>query len=320
MAVSAVFVRRGDPTVHTWKLGRPLSTLPAAMGSDLGVARAATPYDFARAARILKQELFVPTDRQAMAALDSLTQLAAGASRATIYARIVTRSGDNLPLPLGLIDVGGKPLGSVATIATPLPHETTGDSRLPCINRRVIVSDSSTFDGIKPRPSGTALVGYASAKDYFGTVTPDRVALVLLGHHGSQEELVFDPLTPATPMTPGFLTRTFNHEVGFFMVCGLTAAASDLPTTWLEKFGDHGIDAAVASPFEIETGPAEKFLTAVQEVLADLPSSSSIAFADLYAAAIDQMAKKGDAKAYEALEYVVVGDGSVKICGEGQKQ
>ena len=75
-----------------------------------------------------------------------------------------------------------------------------------------------------------------------------------------------------------------------------------------------GIDAAVASPFEIEADTAQQFLTAVQRVLAATPATSSISLAELYAAAIKRMDEK---RAWEAFEYVVVGDGSIRLCGEG---
>ena len=99
------------------------------------------------------------------------------------------------------------------------------------------------------------------------------------------------------------------------MVCGLaTAPKTRGMTTWLEKFGVQGIDAAVASPFEIEADTAQQFLTAVQQVLAATPATSSISLAELYAAAIKRMDEK---RAWEAFEYVVVGDGSIRLCGEG---
>jgi hypothetical protein len=136
---------------------------------------------------------------------------------------------------------------------------------------------------------------------------------VLLGHHGATEQILFDPTTPETPMTPGFMTRKFDHGVGFFMLCSLATAPRDLPTSWLETFGYHGIDGAIASPFEIQASTAELFLTAVQEVLAALPTTESISLAELYDAAIKRM---GVDRAYEAFEYVVVGDGSIRLCGE----
>jgi len=312
LVTSAVFVAREDPRPRVWKVGYPLSALSKAIAPDLGLARASQPYAVEMASRTLITELF-PDDPDAQAALAALKRLRSTPGK-TIYARIVTESGTNLPLPLGLIDVGGGvPLGSVATVATPFPIDTDGNSSAACIDQRVMVSDSPNFTGMKPRPSGDPLVGYPKARDYFGGKTSDRVALVLLGHHGETEQLVFDPLTPKIPMTPNFLTRRFDHGVGFFMVCGL-AAPSAVPTTWLQRFGDHGIDAAIASPFEIEADTAEQFLTAVQEVLAATPAASSISLAELYAAAIKRMAPE---KRYEAFEYVVIGDGSIRLCGEG---
>ena len=310
---TAVFVARGDPKPRVWTLGRPLSDLPEAMGPDLARARDADHYAVNEASRTLMTELFTD-DRNAGAALDVLRQ-SRGTPGRTIYARIVTSDGKNFPLPLGLIDIGGGvPLGSVATIVTPFPRDTAGTSRSGCINQRVMISDSDKFDGIQPRPSSGLLVGAEKAIGYFGATTSDRVALVLLGHHGeATAQLVFD--SPPAPITPGSLTHRFDNSVGFFMVCGLATAPTKRDmTTWLEQFGTHGIDAAVASPFEIEADTAEKFLTAVQQVLAATPSTSSISFAELYSAAIKRMDEK---RAWEAFEYVVIGDGSIRLCGEG---
>jgi hypothetical protein len=315
LIVSAVFVKKGDDHPYVWKLGRPLSSISEAMSADLGRARASHPYAFDKASLTLTTELFVRGDKEAKAAFDSLARFRDGPRR-TIYARIVTQSGENLPLPLGLIDIGGVPLGSVATIATPFPLETAANPGAPCIDQRVILSDSPTFNGIAPRPAGAPLVGYSKTSEYLRSSPSGqsgRVTLVLLGHHGATEQILFDPTTPETPMTPGFMTRKFDHGVGFFMLCSVATAPRDLPTTWLETFGDHGIDGAIASPFEIQDKTAKLFLTAVQTVLANLPASSSISLAELY----DEAIKRMDAdRAYEAFEYVVVGDGSIRLCGE----
>jgi hypothetical protein len=183
---SAVFVARGDPRPRVWKLERPLSELPEAMGPDLGRARDAETYDVKEASRTLMTELFVRGDSAAQAALDVLKQLRTTPGK-TIYARIVTRDGKNLPLPLGLIDVGGGvPLGSVATIATPFPRDSTGGPPSGCINQRVMISDNEKFTGILPRPSGGPLVGSEKAREYFEAASSGQVALVLLGHHAKK--------------------------------------------------------------------------------------------------------------------------------------
>jgi hypothetical protein len=258
--------------------------------------------------------LFNTADPNAAAAWKAMKDLAASGARPVIYARIVTANGDNLPLPLGLIDIGlAAPLGALTTIVSPMPIESFGGDVLPCIDRRVIVTNQP-LDPLRPRPgSETTFVGNERARSYFQPLeSTDGVALVVFGHHGADERLLF---SDESLLMPDVLNRVFTRSVTFLMVCG-GAEAGTLSTTWLKKFNQQGIVAAVASPFEIETDRAAEFLRAVHDVLAAVPTNSFVTFNDVYSGAIQNLVDKKDPKAYEAFEYVLVGDGSVRICGE----
>ena len=313
-ATRAVFVRRGDPEARVWSVDTPLSQIPDLMKPDLNDARTVSPYAFGKATTVLMDALFNTANPGAAAAWNAMKDLAASGSRPSIYARIVTASGDNLPLPLGLVDVGlGAPLGALTTIVSPMPVESFGGGALPCIDRRVIVTNQA-LDPLTPRPATeAAFVGNDQARAYLKSPDPtDGVLLVVFGHHGAQERLLFgqDSL-----LTPDVVNRRFSRSVSFLMVCG-GAEAGTLSTTWLKKFNRQGIAAAVASPFEIETDRAVEFLHSVQNVLAAIPSGSSVSFSDVYFRAIQDLVDRRDPKAYESFEYVVVGDGSIPICGE----
>jgi hypothetical protein len=258
-------------------------------------------------------------------------------TRPVIVVRVVSdiRGGQNpsIFVPLGIMAAkgDGAVLKQPITVMQPLPRERY-KSQGTCIGDwtfgvptklQNVPEDLSTL--LPKNPSGTWFHDLAGLKSYLADSSPVKQSpaqgFLLLAHHGSGN-LWFDD--ESQRVIRQNITRNYPAgSVGVFAACSVAAPGYD--SGFVERFNERGVDALIASPFPVPAIYGTRLAVEFPQALEELKQAGGTpTISDLFAVAIDRTARRLEKEFHRnyaemGLEYVLLGNPGVKLCGNIEK-
>jgi tetratricopeptide (TPR) repeat protein len=294
-------------------------------------------YTYHKVAEELKTVIFSQKGANANGAgkaLELLKHLATNTTqRPTLFTRLISTNNESVIFPLGLLSARGhnQILANPITVVQPMKIERY-PNKSACINTWTFgipdalegevaeisapdIDDSIAWFNGRPRK-------FTDLKNYFaGTAfkraLPNGEGLILLAHHAGGR-VWFESDT--NRLLPQHFHRSFpSGSVGILTACSLGSSAGK-NNKILDLLNDKGIDAALVSPFAI---PADYGIRLAQEfaelVLTEKRAKRTPTLMQLFDTAIKNTSQKfRDEEKTEfseiGLEFIIVGDHSLKLC------
>jgi hypothetical protein len=331
----AVYMQRNGISYY-WQLPENLPdflTNPRALSDYIN--RANTNQDFAALYKEFTAYLFPASSTDATAALNDLRGLSGGMSAPSFYARLVDSSGRNLFMPLGLIALDDSdnptPLGSKVDTVQPLPRESFS-RRDQCVNAWSFVLPNGFFPSapftLNPgAPATLALFDWPDfATSYVANSTQESTpeGLLLLAH---QSQGSFAECPACVPnVRPFQLRRKYAPgSVAVLVACGegsLDLGGASPGASWLYQLNANGIDTLVMSPFAVDETFGVSFAEHLTKAIEDSSGShQQLTLWQLLKNTNDSMEQEAltnsrlKAKLNVFNEFVLAGDGNLKVCG-----
>jgi PQQ-dependent dehydrogenase (methanol/ethanol family) len=333
--------------VYAWRLGHWLSDyIGDPQGLPLRIARAWEKADkrnasaYAEAADELARKIFLaePSDQsRANAAKAALQALSQTHSSPVVMTRLIGAENQKLYIPLALLAADGNRRGlpKPITVLQPLPDERFGTQR--CIGNWSFGVSSQTR-GLDDPATRTTLGVLNSGqhedgekwlhtneelRNYFSETSQDNApstaeGLVLLAHHDGQGIYIESDIDR---LVAGELQRSFPHgSVALLASCATSSPTSDMDV--LHRLNKNGVDGMIVSPFKVRLEYGARLALEFTEIVRKhRREHATPTLAQMFSEATSATTKYFGARPRKehlkdmALEFIVVGDPYLRLCG-----
>jgi branched-chain amino acid transport system substrate-binding protein len=333
-----------EPGVYSWRMAHWLSDyigndLPFQLNAGWDAADNGRPQPYARAANELATFIFgaeLADKPKAEAAKTALRRIADATSAPVVLARLIGSENRKLYMPLGLIAAAGNSegLSKPITIVQPLAVERYGQQR--CIQAWSVAMSSNTTEldpKLKPDLETLAAGGKDNGEEWYptqdalrqylamGTEPPMATApgqgLVLLAHHDNVGMYFND--RPGRISANGFQRRYPFGSVALLASCTTGNPTSDMAI--LDRLNEHGIDAAIVSPFKVRLKYAARLAYEFTQIVRSsrrerLTPTLADVFAQAGAKTTEYFMEQRptDTPLDPRLEFVLVGNPYLRLC------
>jgi hypothetical protein len=353
-ATIVVYAQDNFAVPYSWPISARLSDIETHLKNYLAEhASGASPQLYAREmSSIIDSHLFEPLSddyrEQAKQAREGLQQLAAKADgqRPSIFVRFANAQNQRvfIPIHLLLVDLDSpQPIGAKIDIIHPLtpPHSLTPEGDICLRNMHIFISPNEidimkqTIDvnakleeisapwGLKvynnPTTAWSDFVAYVRS-----TSRPsESEALLLLAHHG-QDEIAFIKNQPQAPVMSTTIKRSFlPGSVAVLAACSVANISEENKSRQiLTHLSRQGIGSAIVSPFTVPNVIGAHLIIAfAKHVNAARGSNEEVTIEKLFSDTINDIISNtslGYIDRLRAQEFMLIGNGAVKICKEGR--
>jgi hypothetical protein len=334
-----VYAQIDPPQFYSWSIPVRLSDLEGNLKDYL--SHSESILYFREVGRLIHEHFFhASNDRdqreQADPALQALGHLAKTRSegKPSLFVRFANASNKLVFIPIHLLSVDAKnpqPIGRRVNVIHALypPRDAWNRDRRCLDSFRFVISPAI----VKALPAAQALdrtieelgfdviTSWNGFMDYVSAIQPQQntEAFLLLAHHGPNK-IMFSRDQPQAPVTSQTIERRFRPvSVAVLAACSVAnISEANTGRQILERLNDHGIGAAVVSPFLVDERVAASLILALAKQASKAKTSTeTLTVETLFRRAVEDVATDttlGDIERLRINEFMLVGDGDIPIC------